>query len=1294
MGTFLNFFYPWKSPIFFDFFCFCDYNFYWGLIIYSLFMASKSTNHLFDPFKDKRTNFDTITAEINSKTIMKDIEKVVEEKRKDIFDILSTSRANWNDDVDEKSLEKMQRALNEKKKDLEEHLWEVTTNLNLLKDDNSDLVKYCKSILDTEDPAKVDTALAWECGNLLSTLQNVYTKWSRKEKLFSGKKDDASDDFADLIEPDVFSDIINAPDEATLQAKIDEFVKKTFSPRDNSFWIAKSKLYMPPKSAIEQAKVAARIAIFLHCMKKALEEWRIDKAKTTKVKSILKQLKDEQIPKIRWLYNLKKEKEAVDAEYETLLDIRKNDKTPIDRKDTTTSIDLTSSFEGKSTDKAKEIDFYNLNKNWIKITIGTNTYPTSDIVLKDSSWETQQLNKMKGASWDYTLSLKVSWSEVKLWELCINYNDPKKALFVLRSDPNIVTNLSAKWITWDVNVEIPIMAVKNVGTPRTRTGQVSLTRTIKALLKGSTTPIPTPFTLEAQRERETTITNVDQVNRAIAQREADEELRERYRNVGWNIFDRANLFLRRKFIKDKIVSRKMRWKKWIDWSESWQSAAHRHQIEKQENLADNLQNLVDIDHNNYPATRAQLDNLIDRFTWKNSTPPRQWWISETDFQTEFSHILNKSGIDFDDRRPTSATIANWKPISKIIKSNNLDSLSTNILLQAKQFQAHQKMVYDIREHIIANPTEADTAFDTRCRWEIGSYISTYDDIPDFLHQMKLSIDKVDDIKTLKWHEAALLAIQGQSLKYRLQILNNGWEVYNVEKKGWLLTKIWRFLDDPTGNSRFFREHPNLKEAIWWIRWGTKMAGMIGVWLALAPTGPLGVAAWVGGMSAITTLFKKKAHYERENRSYQRMQATNLTDYRNKRTNIANDVAWMKWYQGRFRGPKKRARKQFRDYVLTTQDQLASTNQLLIDIKTNLNKWTVLTAWEKNDLAKLLADWLARLDYHKETGQNFLWSDNPGIAEKEYKQLQNAIIWWTLRLWIKTGDLRNLPYKTYYDSVKKVIDKWTGTGDEYNTQWYSKARKRFRRRSNIKAWVWALKAGAISFGLSYLASSLASHRTRRHIVDIEQDMHNWKVWWEYNLWDAQEHLLVTWDVNPTMNSVITADTHRITWASIYSSVDSASCSVAKWAHELSLAQADLSSTFSSSPFSGNSAWELARDNFINEARSKIWNIPGVSEWNRQLALARAIEWWNEGILKPAIASWNASMWINSSAIHRVDWWIQSSAWAAWQGFRNMWLVSIDYVNGATEEVVEHFTKAIPIPVPSWSNTFWAPKSDPK
>jgi hypothetical protein len=39
----------------------------------------------------------------------------------------------------------------------------------------------------------------------------------------------------------------------------------------------------------------------------------------------------------------------------------------------------------------------------------------------------------------------------------------------------------------------------------------------------------------------------------------------------------------------------------------------------------------------------------------------------------------------------------------------------------------------------------------------------------------------------------------------------------------------------------------------------------------------------------------------------------------------------------------------------------------------------------------LADGLARLDYHKKSGQNFLGSDNPLRAEEEYRALQNAVM---------------------------------------------------------------------------------------------------------------------------------------------------------------------------------------------------------------------------------------------------------------------------------------------------------------
>ena len=415
-------------------------------------------------------------------------------------------------------------------------------------------------------------------------------------------------------------------------------------------------------------------------------------------------------------------------------------------------------------------------------------------------------------------------------------------------------------------------------------------------------------------------------------------------------------------------------------------------------------------------------------------------------------------------------------------------------------------------------------------------------------------------------------------------------------------------------------------------------------------------------------------------------------------NLANEVAWMKWYEWRFWWKNKRTRDQFRDYVLATQDQLELTSDLIAKIKALLKKWWPLTAGEKDSLGGLLADWLARLDFHKETWQNFLWSNNKDDAEKEYRQLQNAIIWWTLRLGINVSDLKatGKPYKAYYDTTMKTIRDWTGTGKEYNTQWYDKARKRFEKRSWLKSIDSALMTWGISFGLSYLASSLTAHN-HTETIDTETDGHIENVWWEYNLWDSQEHLFVSWDVNPTMNSVITPETQKITWASIYSSVDSVPCSVAKWSAELAWANADLTSTFSSSPFATNSDWIAAKTNFINEAKTSIRSIPWVSEWNRQLALARAIEWRNEWILKPAItASTDPSrtislMQIDPSSIHWADWWIQNATGAVWQSFRNMGLVSIDYIQHGTEEIItNHAARAIAIPV--WLNTFWEPKSE--
>ena len=805
-----------------------------------------------------------------------------------------------------------------------------------------------------------------------------------------------------------------------------------------------------------------------------------------------------------------------------------------------------------------------------------------------------------------------------------------------------------------------------------------------------------------QREWVATISNVSQVNRAIVQREVDEELKQRYRDTSrFNFIWKGNLFLRRKFIKDRMVNRRMNGGRWMDWSDASQTAADRHQIEEQNNLAERMQVVIsDIDSANYPETRRRLDDLLWRLTWRaNTVPPRQREISDTNFQTEFQNILNMSWRIFDRTRPWTATSTNWRPISEIIRSNNIWQLSTNVLMQANKFREQQFLTWCIADHIATNPLEDDRTFDAYCRTSIRQFINSYNDVPDFLGQMWVKLDDVNasrEIKRLQAHDWALTMIAAQSLKIRIQMLDDGWEAYNVRKQGGLLTKIWRFFDDPTWweNTKFGRwmnKHQNLKEAFWWVWWGAKIWMMMTPALLLAPMGPLAVASWVWGMSFLTTLVKKKAHYERENRSYQRMQATNLTDYRNKRIALANEVAGMHWYEGRFWGEKARIRKQYKDYILTTQDQLSLSPDLLGRIERRLQDSNALNNAEQLNLAADLADGLARLDYHRKTWQNFLWSNNPWVAEKEYRSLQNAVIWGAKRLGIQVNDLRTTPpYDAYYNNTITLIEN--GMWDDFDTQGYLKARRRFKTRSNTKSWYWAFKAWAISFGLSYLASSLASgNKTTTN--ETTNNVSHGREWWEYNLWDFQEHQFVKWDVNPTMNGVINGDTTQITWWQLFSSVDSVPCSVAKWARQLANAQADLSAALSNPTVAWNPDLVNAINNYVFDASNQINALSGVSAWNKNLALARAIEAAKEWILEPVIASGNTTVSIAPNALTWANGWIQStSTGAVGQAFRNMGIVNLDFVQKGTEQVVENVTRAIPIPV--WLNTFGSPKSNPR
>lgn len=149
------------------------------------------------------------------------------------------------------------------------------------------------------------------------------------------------------------------------------------------------------------------------------------------------------------------------------------------------------------------------------------------------------------------------------------------------------------------------------------------------------------------------------------------------------------------------------------------------------------------------------------------------------------------------------------------------------------------------------------------------------------------------------------------------------------------------------------------------------------------------------MAAIKTLFKKYAHYNKEHIGYQRNQANNILNNRAERNRLMNEMSkmnpasrFMRYYFGL--GKKARDVRQFRDYVMTTHDQLENSKTLASKID-NLLKKPQLTNTEPRQLEDAIGQALARLNFHKKTGQNFLGSENKDEAEKEYQTIYRLVL---------------------------------------------------------------------------------------------------------------------------------------------------------------------------------------------------------------------------------------------------------------------------------------------------------------
>ena len=598
---------------------------------------------------------------------------------------------------------------------------------------------------------------------------------------------------------------------------------------------------------------------------------------------------------------------------------------------------------------------------------------------------------------------------------------------------------------------------------------------------GDEEPIEDEKEIGAVVEHTATISDTTQITRAIAEREAGEKLRKIYKNTArykprsWPT--KAGLFLGRWYIKDHYTRKYMKMKWGMQRDPNLVKWADRHAMELENKFNENIDKVGVIDEANYPETYKEIQILKDKLI--------QGAIDEGHFKDDFKSIIEDKTLDASN------------PVSKIIEANDIQQMSSNVVEDVLAFRDHQKLVKEITRYMFqhpaltANDPVEERNFDIFSRNKIVEYFKTYQKNPAFLKTLNIRLDDADAMKKLsnyQAHQGSLTMIAKQTMMLKVQILTKGEEAYDVkqEVKWWrgAMTTAGNRLDKPISDtSRFgkwLEKHPFAKNAFWTLRGITKLGAMITPALLLAPLGPLAAPIWAGSMALIATYIKKHAHYNKEHIGYQRNQANNLMENRKEREKLMNEInkmnpatRFMLYHFGL--GKKARDVRQFRDYVTTTHDQLENS-KTLADKMDKLLKKPQLTNTEPRQLEDLIGQALARLNFHKKTGQNFLGSENKDEAEKEYQTIYRLVLTGAMRLDKKLDEFETTrTYKREMDLINN------GTGDKPNEIGYQKSRKRFKYRQTEKSLLGAAKAWGLAFGLSYLATHLASTDASSHTV---------------------------------------------------------------------------------------------------------------------------------------------------------------------------------------------------------------------
>ena len=524
------------------------------------------------------------------------------------------------------------------------------------------------------------------------------------------------------------------------------------------------------------------------------------------------------------------------------------------------------------------------------------------------------------------------------------------------------------------------------------------------------TPVP-PTPTQKNDKRTATISNVESVHLEEANNRAEEAARKEYEALGkLNLFDaktrkareRMKTFALRSVRRQKIRNRHLSSVKWnVDLTrEDVVFASDRHEMESGDRNWNGTITRRLTSHQN-----PDIDLLCKEFLTTK--------MSDIDFETKFNAILR---LD-----PT---------VTAIIGNNNMDYLASNILLKLKNEKAEYTMVDEISKLLVTGTTYNATNFQAQLNTITGKYFTeTKKNYPNYIQKILDNINDPIEINKIIKHQQGLLNEDVKTLQMQLQLLDNttgAYEIDNKDKERWFWYKFGAWMD----------RHPYLTVG-WSILAGTWIlaTGWLIGWVAWAATATWLIATKIGMMTAA----KKASHYTKEQKGQEKRLTHGLNIEKQAMDNIRTVMNNAPWYSWR----KYKATRQFKLYQESTQKNIADTTRLTEFINRFVSIPGTLPPTEEAALSSYLSNGLARVDYYKKTGHNFVASQDKTKVEIDMRNLYTAITQWAEKL---GTDITTIRWNTQYTYlVGDLTDDYDASMENFKTQ---------RRNLELKYGIWA------------------------------------------------------------------------------------------------------------------------------------------------------------------------------------------------------------------------------------------------